>query len=119
MEGEILRWPQQERLRKACRQIVLATSDGIEGDSRQIEDVADGWLDFYSYEPLGKLVTSVHAAIKAVGTIAPLRLWDWRLFGPEGHVYCYADGREQDDNSEPIDGTDALQSYLDSLKSEV
>ena len=72
---------------------------------------SDGWLDYYTHEPLESLVTQVRDVVTALKPFAHAinGKWEWRLFAPDGHLACYSDGRKLDDDCVPIDGTNMLQ----------
>ena len=77
----------------------------------------DGWMDFYTYEPLGNLVhdtLKVTMAMEKFWTDVNCQ-WEWRLFGPEGSVYCYSNGNHLDEDDCPIEGTNALADKLQAI----
>lgn len=80
---------------------------------------SNGWLDYYCYEPIADVLEQL-----LEGVIIPLRGimrddecdWEWRIFGQDGYLQFYSDGRKFDEEYWPIDGTCAISEYLSSIK---
>ena len=96
------------RAMEAAKALMECNANGILADANI---TVEGYLVYYTYEPLWTLMADVREVITALEPFMDdyARDWEWRLFGPEGSVYCYSDGRCLDEEDDPIDGTDALE----------
>ena len=91
---------------KAVRKLVLAFSDLLEGTHNFADD---GWLDFYTYEPIDYGKRELRRIVSAITPLYGDNLpsWEFRVLGSDGSISTSADGSgETHENT--VDGMDGL-----------
>lgn len=88
---------------RAAESLIQSSHLIMVADACYPSDGCDGWLDVYSYEPIGRCVPLLNKTIESIMPHLTDKNggWEWRLFCPDGYLLCYSDGRAVDENGEP------------------